>query len=60
MTPHQLIADLYDADAVFGGGAVCPKLRSMHINPSSFQKMNVSLAMQVLLFYNHMLSVGSF
>lgn len=49
MTPHQLIAELYDTDAVFGEGAACPKLRKMHINPTSFQKMNVSLAMQVSL-----------
>lgn len=49
MTPHQLIAELYDTDAVFGEGAACPKLRKMHINPTSFQKMNFSLAMQVSL-----------
>jgi hypothetical protein len=49
MTPHQLIAELYDTDAVFGEGLACPKLRQMHINPTSFQKMNVSLAMQVSL-----------
>nr|CAH0105887.1 unnamed protein product [Daphnia galeata] len=48
LTPHQLIAELYATDAVFGEGAACPKLRLMHINPTSFQKMNVSLAMQVL------------
>ncbi|KAK4024984.1 hypothetical protein OUZ56_010478 [Daphnia magna] len=46
MTPHGLIELLYKTDNIFGEGSVCPKLRDMHINPTSFQKINVSLAMQ--------------
>lgn len=51
MTPHGLIELLYETDHIFGEGSVCPKLRDMHINPTSFQKMNVSLAMQVFLLF---------
>jgi hypothetical protein len=49
MTPHGLIELLYKTDNIFGEGSVCPKLCDMNINPTSFQKMNVSLAMQVFL-----------
>ena len=49
MTLHGLIELLYKTDNIFGEGSVCPKLRDMHINPTSFQKMNVRLAMQVFL-----------
>lgn len=47
MTPHQLVKDLYEVDSALGEGRLCPRLKRSHIEPTSFQKMNVSRAMQV-------------
>lgn len=42
------IERLHAADSNrFGGLKVCPRLSPAHINPTSFQRMNVKLAVQV-------------
>ena len=48
MTPYQLIKDLYECDTVSGECRICPKLRRVHIQPTSFQRMNVKIATQVI------------
>lgn len=49
MAPHKLIDDLFLIDTVFGQCKLCPRLSRAHVNPTSFQKMSVRLAMQVYL-----------
>ena len=38
---YQLIKDLYECDTVSGECRICPKLRRVHIQPTSFQRMNI-------------------
>ena len=45
---YQLIKDLYECDTVSGECRICPKLRRVHIQPTSFQRMNVKIATQVI------------
>lgn len=48
MNPHGILADLFRLDSAnLSECRICPKLRIIHIYPSTFQKMNVSLAVQV-------------
>lgn len=49
MEPHQLLRDLYEFDSKIGEGRLCPRLTPSHLDPTSFEKMNVSRAMQILL-----------
>lgn len=49
MNPHQLLKDLYNFDCQAGEGRLCPRLTKAHLDPTSFQKMNVALTMQVTM-----------